>query len=125
MSNPEVMDDEQAALARLLNPASSPITTPEMLIKFGVWMMAKVRQEIADNPAPVGQVWATPGQIAKIYGVERQQANRWLRRLRELGKVKPQCPISGKHDKGDMKYNLREIAAAFAENAERVERGKS
>lgn len=124
MNAPEVIDDEQASLMRLINPESSPITTPDMLIKFGVWLMAKVRQEIADNPAPVGQAWATPAQIAKIYGVKRQQADRWLRRLRELGKVKPQCPLSGAKDKGDMKYNLREIAAAFAENAERIGREK-
>lgn len=124
MSAFELMDDEQAALMRLINPESSPITTPDMLIKFGVWLMAKVRQEIADNPAPVGQAWATPAQIAKIYGVKRQQADKWLRRLRELGKVRTQCPISGKHDKGDMKYNLRDVAAAYAENAERVEKEK-
>ena len=124
MNITETMDDEQAALLRLINPESSPITTPDMLIKFGVWLMAKVRQEIADNPAPVGQSWATPAQIAKIYGVKRQQADRWLRRLRELDKVRVQVPLGGKNDKGDTKYNLNDVAAAFAENAERVGKKK-
>ena len=125
MSAPEVMDDEQAALMRLINPESSPITTPDMLIKFGMWMMAKVRQEIAARPAPVGQEWGTLGQVMQVFGKKKSATCEMLNRLREQGKVRVFVPPTGMSGKGDTLYNLRDIEAACMENALRVERGRA
>lgn len=122
MSAPEVMDDEQAALARVLG--GDTVTTPAALNAGLRWLLAKLRQELADRPAPVGQEWGTLGQVMQIYGKKKSAACEMLYRLRELGKVRVCVPPTGKSGKGDTLYNLRDIEAACMENAERVERGK-
>lgn len=122
MSAPEVMDDEEAALARVLG--GDTVTTPAALNAGLRWLLAKLRQELADRPAPVGQEWGTLGQVMQKYGKKKSAACDMLCRLRELGKVRVFVPPTGKSGKGDTLYNLRDIEAAGMENALRVERGK-
>lgn len=123
MSAPEVMDDEQAALARVLG--ADTVTTPAALNAGLRWLLAKVRHELDSRPAPAGQEWGTLGQVMQIYGKKKSAACEMLNRLREQGKVRVGVPPTGKSGKGDALYNLRDIEAALAENAERVERGKA
>lgn len=123
MNAPEVMDDEQAALARVLG--GDTVATPATLNAGLRWLLAKLRQELADRPAPAGQEWGTLGQVMQIYGKKKSAACDMLYRLRELGKVRVCVPPTGKNGKGDTLYNLRDIEAACMENALRVERGKA
>lgn len=123
MNAPEVMDDEQAALARVLG--ADTVTTPASLNAGLRWLLAKLRDELAARPAPAGQEWGTLGQVMQIYGKKKSAACDMLYRLRELGKVRVCVPPTGKSGKGDTLYNLRDIEAACMENALRVERGKA
>ena len=122
MSNPEVMDDERAALLRLVG--NDTVATPAGVAAGLHWVVVTLRQELAARPAPVGQEWGTLGQVMQIYGKKKSAACEMLYRLRELGKVRVCVPPTGKSGKGDTLYNLRDIEAACMENAERVERGK-
>lgn len=122
MSAPEVMDDEQAALRRLLG--NDTVATPDNLAAGLRWAVATLRQELAARPAPVGQEWATLGQVMQIYGKKKSAACEMLNRLRELGKVRVCVPPTGMSGKGDTLYNLRDIEAACMENAERIGREK-
>lgn len=123
MSSPEMMDDEQAALMRLLG--NDTVATPSTLAAGLRWLLAKLRDELADRPAPVGQEWATLGQVVEYFGKKKSATCEMLNRLRELGKVRVCVPPTGKSGKGDALYNLRDIEAACMENARRVEGGES
>lgn len=122
MNSPEVMDDEQAALARVLG--GDTVATPATLNAGLRWLLAKLRDELAARPAPVGQEWATLGQVMQIFGKKKSAACEMLNRLREQGKVRVMVPPTGMSGKGDTLYNLRDIESACMENAERVEKEK-
>lgn len=111
-------EEEQAALERLLG--TDTVATPTALSAGLRWLLAKLRHELAYRPTPGEQVYLTIGDIGKRYGVTYCQAYTWMQRLRELGKVRVQVPLSGKKDKGDTLYCLPDIETAFAENAIRV-----
>lgn len=123
MSNPEMMDDKRAALMRLMG--NDTVATPAGVAAGLLWLDATLSQKLDDRPAPVGQEWATLGQVMQIYGKKKSAACEMLNRLRELGKVRVCVPPTGKSGKGDALYNLRDIEAACMENARRVEREKA
>lgn len=122
MNSPEVMDDEQAALARVLG--GDTVATPATLNAGLRWLLAKLRDELAARPAPVGQEWATLGQVMQIFGKKKSATCEMLNRLREQDKVRVCVPPTGMSGKGDTLYNLRDIEAACMENAERIGREK-
>lgn len=117
------LNEEQSALERMLG--ADTVATPTALSAGLRWLLAKLRHELAYRPASGEQVYLTIGDIGKRYGVTYCQAYTWMQRLCELGKVRVQVPLSGKHDKGDTLYYLPDIEAAFAENAERVKKMKA
>ena len=119
---PESLEDEKASLERLLG--NDVVVTPAALSAGLRWLLSKVRQELNNRPVPGEQMYLTAGKVAKRYGVSHSQAHQWMWRLRELGKVRVQVPLSGLRDKGDTLYYLPDIEAAFAENAIRVEKIK-
>lgn len=123
MSAPEVLEDEEAALARVLG--GDTVATPAALNAGLRWLLGKLRHELAGRPAAGEQVWLTAGEVARRYGIRRGQATVWMNRLRELGKVRVNVPLAGKNDRGDTRYYLPDIEAAYTENAERVGRGES
>ena len=112
------VDGEKAILSRLLGAGASPVSTPEMLAAGLQWVLMMVRKELAERPGTGGQEWGRVADVMRIYGVARSQANVWLARLRELGKVRVCNPISGAKGKGDTLYYLPDIEAAFMENAQ-------
>lgn len=113
------IEEEQASLERLLG--SDTVATPATLSAGLRWLLSMLRQELSERPAPGQQVYVGISDVAKRYGVGKNVACAWLYRLRELGKVRVQVPMSGKSDKGDRLYYLPDIEKAFAENAQRVE----
>lgn len=119
MDKYESMDDEQAALSRLLG--CDTVATPATVKAATIWLLSKVRKDLADRPLSGEQVYMTAGEVAKRYGVCRSQANVWLARLRALDKVRIQVPLAGPSDKGSTLYYLPDIEAAFTENALRLQ----
>lgn len=107
------VDEEKAILSRLLG---SGLSTDGLAAGLQ-WVLAMVRKELAERPGTGGQEWGRVQDVMRIYGVSRSQANAWLDRLRELGKVRVGNPISGTKGKGDTLYYLPDIEAAFMENA--------
>lgn len=120
MSAPELMEDDEAALTRLLG--TDTVATPASLNAGLRWLLSKLRQELDARPAPVGQEWGTLGQVMQIYGKKKSAACEMLNRLREHGKVRVCVPPTGRSGKGDTLYNLQDIEAACMENARRVEK---
>ncbi len=115
--------DEEQALKQLLGIGSgSPVATPEMLMRMAQWLHATLKREIDARPVGGGQEWARVSDIMKIYGISRAQANCWMVRLREEGKVRVQNPISGAQGVGDTFYNLADIARAYEDNAKKISR---
>lgn len=110
--------DEETTLARLLGDAT--VTTPATLNAGLRWVVATIRKELAEQPAPLGQEWATVSQIATKYGKTRAAVQKWVERLMELGKIRVRVPLSGANDKGDAMYSLIDLDTAFQENAERL-----
>ena len=117
MSRSVDVDEEKAILYRLLGVGESPVATPEMLAAGLQWTLSMMRKELAERPGVAGQEWGRVQDVQRIYGVSRSQAGTWVKRLRELGKVRIQNPISGVKGKGDTFYYLPDIKDAFTENA--------
>lgn len=120
--NPDGMTDEMKALRRLLGDA--PVVTPDALTAGLGWVMAQVRACLADKGVGGKQEWGTAQQVAKLYGVERAQANEWLNMLVEQGKVRRWQSDTPKGAKGYMRYNLADIASAWAVDSLTDERGR-
>lgn len=119
--NKESMTDDMQALRRLLGDA--PVVTPDALTVGLGWVMAQVKACIADKGSGGQQEWGTAQQVAKLYGVERAQANEWLNMLVEQGKVRRWQSDTQKGTKGHMRYNLADIASAWAVDSITGERG--
>ena len=119
MSAPEVMDDERAALLRLVG--NDTVATPAGVAAGLHWVVVTLRQELAARPAPVGQEWGTLGQVMEYFGKKKSATCEMLSRLRAMGKVRVCVPPTGESGRGDALYNLRDIEAACMENALRVE----
>jgi len=115
--NKEGMTEEMKEIYRLLGDNASPVVTPDALAVALGWQQAKIRQMLEERPGDAGQRWARVSDIAKLYRITRGTADSWVCRLREMGKVRMQRPISGSKGKGDMYYNLDDIEKAFEENA--------
>lgn len=113
-------NDEESALCRLLGVGASPVATPENLAAGLRWVVSVFRKELAERPTVGGQVWVRLADIQARYGIGRSQACAWVQRLREMGLVRVQNPISGRSGKGDTFYYLPDIDAAFSENARRA-----
>lgn len=110
--NPDAMTEEMQALRRLLGDA--PVVTPDSLTVGLGWLLAKLKAEIAEGGGGCKQEWGTPDQVAAIYGIQRSQANVWVNQLVERGKVRrwqAETPTGGR---GCMRYNMADIAAAWA-----------
>lgn len=114
----EDQEDEQSVLNRLLG--GDTVATPATLSAGLRWLLSKLRQELSCKPFPGEQAYLTVSGVAKLYGVTKAQAHSWMCRLRELGKVRVQVPLSGKNDRGNTMYNIADIEQAFEENAQRV-----
>lgn len=110
--NQDGMTDDMKALRRLLGNA--PVVTPDALTAGLGWVMAQVKACLSDKPSGDRQEWGTVQQIAKLYGVERSQANEWVHMLVEQGKVRRWQADTPRGTKGYMRYNLADIAAAWA-----------
>lgn len=107
------VEAEKAILSRLLG---SGLSTDGLAAGLQ-WVLAMMRKELAERPGVAGQEWVRVQDVQRIYGVSRSQADAWVKRLRELGKVRIQNPISGAKGKGDTFYYLPDIKDAFTENA--------
>lgn len=105
------LTDDAQALRLLLGDA--PVITPDALAAFGGWMIAKMKNMSEDRRAAC-QVWARPAQIAERFGVKRAQANTWLARLVEAGKVRRWVPETARGTAGDTYYNLEDIEKAWS-----------
>lgn len=115
--NTEGMTDEMKALRQLLGDA--PVVTPDSLTVGLGWLLATIKAETMRGGAgEARQEWATATQVASVYGVKRSQAVDWLNRLAAQGKVRRWQSEAVNGSKGHMRYNLDDIAAAWA-----VERG--
>ena len=115
--NTESMTDEMKALRMLLGDA--PVVTPDTLTIGLGWLLATLKAETTRGSiGEARQAWATATQVAAVYGVKRSQAVDWLNRLAEQGKVRRWQSEAANGSKGHMRYNLDDIAAAWA-----VERG--
>lgn len=72
----------------------------------------KLKQDMADRPAPVGQVWAKAEDVATMYGLGSKQVHQWLNKARASGKVRVQRPSGGSrgvyYNIADL-YNLWEV----------------
>ena len=119
--NKEGMTDDMIALRRLLGDA--PVVTPDALTRGLGWVMAQVKACLADKGSGGQQEWGSAPQVAKLYGVERAQASEWLKLLVEQGKVRRWQPDTPKGAKGHMRYNLADIASAWAVDSITGERG--
>ena len=113
MSADADVDTEKAILSRLLG---SGLSTDGLAAGLQ-WVLTMVRKELAARPGVAKQEWVRVSDIQRIYGVCRSQASMWAKRLRELGKVRVQNPISGAKGKGDTFYYLPDIELAFKANA--------
>ncbi len=67
----------------------------------------KLKQDMADRPAAIGQEWATVENIMVMYGLGKAQASSWLKKAAESGCVRVQLPSGG--CKGRY-YNLADLA---------------
>lgn len=110
--NPSALTEEAQALRLLLG--DMPVVTPDGLAVFGSWLLATLRNQDADAPAVNTQMWGRPKQIAKRFGAGRSQANAWVERLAEQGKVRRWQPETAKGTKGDTYYYLPDIEKAWA-----------
>lgn len=119
--NKDGMTDEMQALRRLLGDV--PVVTPDSLTVGLGWVMAQVRACLADKGNGGKQEWGTAQQVATLYGVERAQANEWLNMLVQQGKVRRWQSDTPKGGKGYMRYNLADIASAWAVDSLTGERG--
>ncbi len=114
MKNDTNMDDERAALVRLMG--ESPVPTADGFRESLLWLLSRVRQELQAHPGGK-QEWVRLRDIMTRYGVTQRQALEWMVRLRAAGKVRMQTPISGVHGYGDTFYSIADIEAAYRENA--------
>lgn len=113
---PEAMTEEMQALRRLLG--DMPVVTTDALTVGLGWLLSTLKASLNNTGTEGKQEWATPEQVAQIYGVQRAQANEWLARLVEQGRVRRWQAETRKGTPGHMRYNLSDIEAAYA-----VERG--
>lgn len=110
---PDAMTDEMQALRRLLGDA--PVVTPDSLTVGLGWLLATLKAEVTKGGSgEVCQEWGTVSQVAAIYGVKRAQADTWVNRLVERGKVRRWQSETDNGARGVMRYNLGDIAKAWA-----------
>lgn len=111
--NPDALTEEGQALRRLLGDA--PVVTPDALAVFGSWLVATLKASLGKNEGGEAcQEWGTASQVASIYGVQRQQADVWVNRLVEQGKVRRWRAETENGGCGHMRYNLSDIAKVWA-----------
>lgn len=111
--NPEAMSDEMQALRRLLGDA--PVVTPDSLTVGLGWLLATLKANLGKGDSGNAcQEWGTVSQVATIYGVKRAQADTWVNRLVEHGKVRRWQSETESGARGVMRYNLSDIAKAWA-----------
>lgn len=114
--------DEENALARAIGVGTSPVATPEMLTRGLMWLLLKARQDLEDRTNRSGQEYVRASELANIFGVTRDAANKWLDRLRAAGRVRVYCPPA-EAGAGTRFYSIAEIKEAFLELA--TEGGKA
>ncbi len=111
--NPDAMTEEGQALLRLLGGEGAALDSTR-LAAFGSWLVATLKAEVVKGDSGCKQEWGTPEQVAAIYGVQRAQANVWLNKLVERGKVRRWQAETANGGQGFMRYNLDDIAKAWA-----------
>lgn len=112
--NKDGMTDDMMGLRRLLGDA--PVVTPDALTVGLGWIVAQMRACMEAKAEAGEQQWGTAIQVARLYGVERDQANKWLNLLVEQGKVRRWQADTPRGTKGVMRYNLADIEKAWAVN---------
>lgn len=111
--NPSAMTDEMQALRRLLGDA--PVVTPDSLTLGLGWLLSTLKASLGKGEGNMAkQEWGTVMQVATIYGVKRAQADAWVNRLVECGKVRRWQSETDRGSRGVMRYNLADIAEAWA-----------